>query len=174
MLSLLVLLPCFDDGSPLGVKTPFLLITLGNTRNLPEILRRSWLCLARGIDLVLSLGVTTPLINLVDLVFLGKFALICWKAKHMQICSDFFQVGDDLIGSTLVDMCEIWLRGEICLRLTLYHFYWFILVTIMKSFPNFPPILQIHNAENRWKFLDLEHFSFSFTEVLKVLLWYIR
>ena len=88
-------------------------MTLGKTKTLPQILT---FCLARGFDWVLSLGVKTPLITPVmgisDLVVLGKFVLICWRAKDFQIWSDFFQVRDILIGSTLVNLCEIWLGSS--------------------------------------------------------------
>ena len=77
--------------------------------------------LARGLDLVFTLGVTTPLISpvmvLVDLVFLGKNVLICPRAKDLEIWKDFFQVRDDLIGSTLVDLCEIRFGGSLGCKL---------------------------------------------------------
>ena len=50
-------------------------------------------------------------------------------------------------------------------------------LAIRKSFPNFPLILLIRsraNPRNRRKILNLEDFSFSFIEVLKLLLWNVR
>ena len=70
---------------------------------------------SKGIWLILSVGVTTPVITPVMGTTscpgsLGKTVSICWTAKDLGIWSDFFQVWDNLIGSTLVDLCEIWLR----------------------------------------------------------------
>ena len=53
--------------------------------------------------------------------FLGKFVLICWRAYDLEILFDFFQVRDNLIGSTLVDLCEIQFRGSLKWKLCNDH-----------------------------------------------------
>ena len=51
LLSLFILLPCFDAGSALGSVNCLHLMALGKTRNLAQILRRYSLLARRGLDL---------------------------------------------------------------------------------------------------------------------------
>ena len=51
LLSLFILLPCFDAGSALGSVNCLHLMAMGKTRNLPQILRRYSLLARRGLDL---------------------------------------------------------------------------------------------------------------------------
>ena len=95
---------------------------LGKTRNLLQILRRSWLfCLARAFDLVLSLGVTTPLINPV----MG----ISWPCSVGKVCFDmpksirFRDLLRLFLSSRRPDtvylgwLCEIWLGSSLRCKL---------------------------------------------------------
>ena len=74
--------------------------------------------LARDFDFILSLGVTTPFLTPVMGMscpgIAGKNCFHMLKSIGLEIWSDFLKIRDNLIGSTLVAFCEIWL-GD-CLR----------------------------------------------------------
>ena len=81
-------------------------------QKLTQTLTRSWLFQQGGLTLS-RLWVWWPHLQpqswvLVALVVLGKIVLIRWEHRILGFGQTFFQVEDDLIESTLVDLCEIW------------------------------------------------------------------
>ena len=76
------------------------------------------LSLARGFDFLLSLSVTTRVIpQVMGITWFGECGRDCFDMMKSLVLRDMarlFQISDRLIGSTLVDLCEIWLRD--CLR----------------------------------------------------------
>ena len=75
--------------------------------------------LARGFDFVLSLGVTDQLItSVMGISCLGSFWKDCFDIlKSRGFWDSVRQIGDNLIGSTLVELCEIWLGGSLGCKL---------------------------------------------------------
>ena len=77
--------------------------------------------LARGFDLDLSSVVTILLINPVMVIswpcIFEKECFDMLKSIGFEIWSEFFQVWQDLIGSTLVDLCQIWLGSSLGCKL---------------------------------------------------------
>ena len=65
---------------PFASENSLLIKTLTNTRNVAQILTRSWFfCLARGPDLFLSLSVTTTLItSVMGINWPGNFGKVCF------------------------------------------------------------------------------------------------
>ena len=70
---------------------------------------------AWAFDLVLPLGVTTPLITPVMGISwpCSFWEIMFWYVEEHRIWRDFLQVQDNLIGSILVDLCEVRLGGSL-------------------------------------------------------------
>ena len=76
--------PCFHAWTLVTLwEWKLLLMTLGKTRNLPQIPQILTFCLAEGFDLALSLGVTTPRLTPV----MG----ISWPCGFGKVCFDMLK-----------------------------------------------------------------------------------